>query len=85
MKTLKNILEGSLSSNKLDESSILGGIDDILDTGDNKVIQMIIKKFIEENYTGNFTISEKPNSDGLFEVSSNNAVMLKNKKTTSKN
>lgn len=35
MKTLKDILEGSLSSNKLDESSILGNIEDTMKYGDD--------------------------------------------------
>ena len=73
MKTLKDILEGSL----------LDDIEDTLSDGDVKVPQMLIQKFLEENYIGKWIISEKPNKDGLYEVSSNGSINIKNEKITS--
>lgn len=65
MKTLKYILEVSL----------LGDIDDTLADGDVAVPRVLIQKFLEENYTGKFTISKKPNKDGKFEVSALNSLI----------
>lgn len=58
MKTLKNVLEASLSV-------------------DVKASQMSIQKYLEENYNGDWTISEKPNKNGLYEVSSNHDIICK--------
>lgn len=73
MKTLKNILE----------SSLLDDIDNILADGDAQAPRVLIQEYLEENYDGKWTISEKPNKDGLFEVSSNTDINVKNTKITS--
>ena len=70
MKTLKTILEASLLSKV--EDTINNGVDEI---------KNLITKFIEENYKNvKFTISNTPNKDGKFEVSSRGDVTLKNNK-----
>lgn len=75
MKTLKDILEGSL----------LDDIENTLSTGVVKVPHTLIREYIKSNYdiSGNLTISEKPNKDGLYEVNSDNNVTVKNKQITS--
>ena len=70
MKTLKDILEASL----------LSKVEDTINNGDDE-IKNLITKFIEENYKNvKFTISNTPNKDGKFEVSSRGDVTLKNNK-----
>lgn len=64
MKTLKNILEGSL----------LDDIDDILADGDVKVPHALIQEYLEDNYRGKWTISKKPDKDGKFIVNSRGEV-----------
>ena len=74
MKTLKTYIL---------EASILNDIDDTLTSGDVKATHVIIQKYLEDNYRGNWTISKKPNKDGLYEVSSNTNIKVKNRKITS--
>lgn len=53
------------------KESILSDIDATLsDKNTNAQIRRIISKFLKDNFKGRCTISNKPNSDGLFEVSS---------------
>ena len=74
MKDLKTyILEGSL----------LDDIDDILADGDVKVPRALIQKYLKENYKGKWIISKQTNKDGLYEVSSNNSITVKNINITS--
>lgn len=57
--------------------SILADIDDQIEAYDNSIIDRI-EKWIKENYTCTaFEISDKPNEDGLYEVSAGE-VILKN-------
>ena len=42
-----------------------------------------IKLFIEDNYSGEYEISAKPNKDGLYEVSVKKRISVKNLKITS--
>jgi hypothetical protein len=73
MKSLKQVLEASL----LD-------IDANLDVTDNDVIESAITQFINDNYNVvKFIISDKPNKNGKFEVSSKYNVTVKNKNITS--
>ena len=74
MKTLKTYIL---------EASILNDIDDTLTSGDVKATHVIIQKYLEDNYTGSWIISEKPNKDGLYEVSSDENMFVKNVKITS--
>lgn len=70
MKNLKDILE----------SSLLSKIEDTINNGTDE-IKKLITEFIEENYkNAKFTISNTPNKDGKFEVSSGGDVTLKNNK-----
>ena len=69
MKTLKTYII---------EASILNDIDDTLVDGDVKAPHSLIQKYLEDNYLGNWTISEKPNKDGLYEVSSNENINVEN-------
>ena len=72
MKTLKEyIYEG-----------LLRGQQSTLDSGED-VVYTLIEEFLKENYLGKWIISDKPNKDGLYEVSSNESVKVKNTKITS--
>ena len=66
---------------------ILESIFDIEDNIDNmdESIREEIKQFLKENFknASKYKISEKPNKDGKFEVSSNGDVEVKNKSITS--
>ena len=90
MKDLKEILEASISSNKLDESSILADVEDTLSLSDNDLRKEAIKKFIKDNYEHSYTvgpaykISNKPNKDGKFEVSSKSGLIRINRKSRNK-
>ena len=80
MKTLKNILESSVLDNAISEASLLD-IDNTLSVTSDDIRKEDVKKFIEENYKDvKFTISNTPNKDGKFEVSSVEDVILKNYK-----
>ena len=72
MRNLRDILK----------ESILDDIDTQIEKGD-KDIKNEIYSFLKENYFGTFKISDKPNKDGLYEVSSLMNVMVKNKNITS--
>ena len=65
--------------------SILNDIDVTLTDSDVKVARVLIQKYLEDNYSyrGNCTVSEKPNKDGLYEVSSDSGIEVKNTKITS--
>ena len=63
--------------------SILNDIDTTLADSDVKVTHILIQKYLEDNYNGNWIISEKPNKDGLYEVSSNKSIKVKNKQIIS--
>ena len=63
--------------------SILSDIDVTLTDSDIKVTHILIQKYLEDNYNGNWIISEKPNKDGLYEVSSNKSIKVKNKQIVS--
>ena len=53
------------------KESILSDIDTTLsDKNTNAQIRRVISKFLKDNFKGRCTISNTPNSDGLFEVSS---------------
>ena len=65
-------------------------IESILDVGDNidnvdESIKEYIKKFLKDNFDGASLckISDKPNDDGKYEVSSNKNIIVINKKITS--
>ena len=66
---------------------IIESIFDIEDNIDNvdESIKYRIKQFLNDNFknASKFKISEKPNKDGKFEVSSNSDVIVKNKQITS--
>ena len=60
--------------------SILSNMDDIIDSGD-KQIKESIKQFLKENLVNGVSsikISDKPNKDGKYEVSSKGTVIYKN-------
>lgn len=64
MKTIYNIYEG-----------ILGDIEDRLESSND--IKAVIEEFIDNLYDCSYTISNKPNKDGKYEVSSNGDVKIK--------
>lgn len=68
--------------NYINEGSLLGGIDNVLADGD-EAPRKLVQKFLEDNYKGNWIISEKPNKDGLYEVSSNERINAKSANITS--
>ena len=72
MKTLKKYMYEGL----------LRGQQSTIEDGDKFVFELI-EEFLKENYLGKWIISEKPNKDGLYEVSSNESVKVKNTKITS--
>ena len=61
---------------------LLRGQQSTIEDGDKFVFELI-EEFLKENYRGKWIISEKPNKDGLYEVSSNESVRVKNTKITS--
>ena len=74
MKNLKYILS----------EGILGDIEDRINTNDAEaIIRYEVLKFLESNYINHrkamFRISDKPNKDGMFEVSINGSVTAKGK------
>ena len=73
MKTLKDILEASL----------LDDIEDTLSDGDVKVPRALVLEYLKDNYRGTWIVSKKPDKDGLYEVSSNENIKVKNTKITS--
>jgi hypothetical protein len=66
MKTLKDYINESL----LDLDDLEISVDDVKES---------VKKFLKENYIGDFIISNRPNKEGKFEVSSNVDVIVSNK------
>ena len=56
--------------------------DDLVDKTD-EYIKDEIEKFLKENYNGTIKISQKPNADGKYEVSSTGNIRVKNRNTTS--
>ena len=72
MKTLKEYINEGL----------LRGQQSTLDSGE-EAVYALIEEFLKENYLGKWIISDKPNKDGLYEVSSNESVKVKNTKITS--
>mgnify|MGYP003293712850 CR=1 FL=1 len=62
------------------KESILDDIDDQLDNTD----KLVIKHFIEKHYNCNspLEISDKPNKDGKYEVSTNGNVLIKGRNLT---
>ena len=72
MKTLKKYMYEGL----------LKGQQSTLDSGEESVYALI-EEFLKENYLGKWIISDKPNKDGLYEVSSNESVKVTNMKITS--
>ena len=58
-------------------------LDDDLVEKTDKMIKDDIKAFLKENYVGIFKISNKPNTDGKYEVSSTKNIEVKNQKITS--
>ena len=61
---------------------LLRGQQSTIDNGE-EVVYALIEEFLKENYLGKWIISDKPNKDGLYEVSSNERVRVKNTKITS--
>ena len=61
---------------------LLRGQKSTLDNGE-EVVYALMEEFLKENYSGNWIISEKPNKDGVYEVSSNESIRVKNTKITS--
>lgn len=62
------------------KESLLNDIESTLDKG-NTNIRKVIKQFLDTNYKvtnfkGKFTVSAKPDKDGLYNVSSNGSVYL---------
>ena len=72
MRSLKDILK----------ESILDDIDTQIEKGDDAIKDEIMA-FLNENYEGTFKISKKPNTDGLYKVSSTKDVEVTNKNITS--
>ena len=72
MKTLKKYMYEGL----------LKGQQSTLDSGE-EAVYALIEIFLKENYLGKWIISDKPNKDGLYEVSSNESVKVTNMKITS--
>ena len=65
---------------------LLRGQQSTFDSGEEAIYAVLytqVKEFLEENYIGKWIISEKPNKDGLYEVSSNESVRFINMKITS--
>ena len=60
------------------QESLLDNIDSTINNGLDS-IKAQVEKFIEENYSGKFKISDKPNKDGLFEVDGLTSISVKNK------
>ena len=71
MKTIYNVYEGLLKGQK-----------STLDNGEEAIFE-VIEEFLKENYNGKWIISKKPNKDGLYEVSSNENIKVKNTNITS--
>ena len=71
--------------NHIVAEGILNDIDVQIDKGNEDIIRVEIGSFLSDNYicNGEFTISDKPNKDGLYEVSSDSYVEVKNKNITS--
>lgn len=63
--------------------SILSDAENIMSTGDNDVKRYEVIKFLEDNYATRggkeFSISAKPNKNGLFEVSYDGDVYITNR------
>ena len=74
METLKKYIEEGL----------LRGQQSTIDSGE-EAVYVLIEEFLKENYLGKWIISEKPNKDGLYEVTSNGRIPIrvKNKQITS--
>ena len=58
-------------------------LDDGLVEKTDKMIKDEIKAFLNENYNGSIKISNSPNKDGKYEVSSTTNIEVKNKKIAS--
>ena len=58
-------------------------LDDGLVEKTDKMIKDEIKAFLNENYNGSIKISQKPNADGKYEVSSTTDIEVKNTNITS--
>jgi hypothetical protein len=71
--------------NHIVTEGILNDIDVQIKNGDTDIIKADISSFLNDNYTynGELIISDKPNKDGLYEVSSDSYVEVKNKNITS--
>ena len=67
------------------KESLLGNIEDSLSISVNDICALQIDEFIKENYSisTKYTISKKPNKDGLFVLNSRSDVSLINKQATS--
>lgn len=63
--------------------SILNDMNSTIDSGDNDIKRYEVIKFLEDNYNilGNkeFTVSAKPNKNGLYEVSSDGHIVTTNR------
>ena len=69
MKSIYDYInEASLLDNAISEASLLD-IEGTIENGEADIKKNLIEKFIKDNYSPcNFTISDKPNKDGLYEV-----------------
>jgi hypothetical protein len=79
MKSIYDYInEASLLDNVISEASLLD-IEGTIENGEADIKKNLIKKiekFIKDNYSPcNFTISDKPNKDGLYEVDADNVIV----------
>ena len=76
MKTIIELYEASILDNTISEASLLD-IDDTLSVTNDDLRRKAVEEFIEDNYIAPCVkISNKPNKDGKFEVSTKGLVRV---------
>lgn len=63
------------------KESLLGDMNDVMAAGDEGIYEAV-KKFLWDNYYGSYIIHKKPNKDGMYEVSAESRIVVKNKDIT---
>lgn len=75
----RRVVEGIKSLESILKESLLDNEKDLINNHD----KILISEFLENNYRGDWIISDEPNSNGKYEVSSKRSVIAINKKLTS--
>lgn len=63
------------------KESLLADMEDVMSRSDTD-IRELVKKFLWDNYHGSYIIPMKPNKDGIYEISAENRIVVKNKELT---